>query len=120
MSKQVILPAIGVILALIAVWAFMTKCGRRKCCKSRGSTLSQGNAKAANNKRSVKSDRSEAPADIESGSNVTHINSDGSSQDRKSRLDSQNCLNRVGKAELSSTERRVRASEPSPSPFAVA
>ena len=33
MAKEVILPTIGVILAIVAVWAFMTKCGKRKCCK---------------------------------------------------------------------------------------
>lgn len=33
MNKKVILPTIGVIVALVAIWAFMTKCGSRKCCK---------------------------------------------------------------------------------------
>lgn len=33
MNKEVILPTIGVILAIVAIWAFMTKCGKRKCCK---------------------------------------------------------------------------------------
>ena len=33
MNKEVILPTIGVIVALVAIWAFMTKCGKRKCCK---------------------------------------------------------------------------------------
>jgi len=33
LSKSVILPTIGVMVAIVGVWAFMTKCGQRACCK---------------------------------------------------------------------------------------
>jgi len=39
MSKEVILPILAIVVAIIAVWAFMTKCGKRNCCKKSPSSL---------------------------------------------------------------------------------
>ena len=33
LSKEVILPAVGIIILIISVWAFITKCGKRSCCR---------------------------------------------------------------------------------------
>ena len=75
MSKEVILPTIAVVIIVIAVWAFMTKCGKRSCCKKE--RLPQ---KSVVTRKSVKSDRSETNNDLESGSQFSNpINSEGSS-----------------------------------------
>ena len=79
MSKEVVLPAIGVILVLIAIWAFMTKCGRRKCCKSSRSEKAEEKYRVDGPKRAVRAERSETAADLECGTNATRVNSDGAS-----------------------------------------
>lgn len=63
MSKEVILPTIAIIIIVIAVWAFMTKCGKRSCCKKE-----RPPPQTQVTRKSVKSDRSETNNDIESGS----------------------------------------------------
>jgi len=55
MNKEVILPTIGVIVAIVAIWAFMTKCGKRKCCKD--NTERDNDVQT---RKSVKSDRSQS------------------------------------------------------------
>ena len=62
MSKEVILPILTIVVVIIIIWAWMTKCGKRACCK-RSSGL-----RAVETRKSVKSDRSETNNDIESGS----------------------------------------------------
>ena len=75
MSKEVILPTIAIIMIVIAVWAFMTKCGKRSCCKKE-----RPPRRAQEARKSVKSDRSETNNDIESGSQFSNpINSEGCS-----------------------------------------
>ena len=63
MSKEVILPMLAIVCVMIVIWAWMTKCGKRPCCK-RSSELPT----RAETRKSVKSDRSETNNDIESGS----------------------------------------------------
>lgn len=33
LQKGIILPVIGALLLIVFVWALMTKCGRKPCCK---------------------------------------------------------------------------------------
>ena len=33
MSKELIMPVIGVFVFLLAIWAVMTKCGKKGCCR---------------------------------------------------------------------------------------
>ena len=63
MNKEVILPAISIIVIFTALWAFMTKCGQRSCCKD-----NVRQEKVVSDKKSVKSERSETVTnnDIES------------------------------------------------------
>ena len=78
MNKEVILPTIGVIVALVAIWAFMTKCGKRKCCKEE-----EKHDNDVQTRKSVKSDRSQSDrarsSDPECSSNLTNGVSDKSS-----------------------------------------
>ena len=32
MSKEIVLPTLTLIVTIILLWAFCTKCGKRKCC----------------------------------------------------------------------------------------
>ena len=86
MSKEVILPVIGVIVAIIAIWAFMTKCGKRSCCKKQRIPVEQ-----VLTKKVIKSDKSETNSeanDIESGSRFSgpqsEIGSQSSNRQQKS------------------------------------
>jgi len=64
LNKEVILPTIGVVVILTAVWAFMTKCGRRRCCKDKKlpSKLL--------NRKSVKTERDEITTNNDLESNL--------------------------------------------------
>ena len=62
MSKEVILPILTIVVVIIIIWAWMTKCGKRACCKR------SSERRAVETRKSVKSDRSESNNDIESGS----------------------------------------------------
>ena len=67
MNKEVILPTIGVILAIVAIWAFMTKCGKRKCCKD--------------NKKQRDSDQLQTRKSVKSSSDPSHSEQPRSSSD---------------------------------------
>ena len=55
MSKELIMPAIGVFIFLIAIWAVMTKCGKKGCCRKDRSKLP---ANKLEDRKSVKSSQS--------------------------------------------------------------
>ena len=76
MNKEVILPTIGVIIAIVAVWAFMTKCGKRKCCKE--TKQREDEAQARKSVKSSERSHSDVPKsdDIESNSHMTNLASD--------------------------------------------
>ena len=100
MSKEVILPTIAIIILVIAVWAFMTKCGKRSCCKKE-----RPPPQAVVTRKSVKSDRSETNNDIESGSQFSNpINSENSSNGAQSNRGKQvGASNKVIEMEFVST-----------------
>jgi len=80
MSKEIILPLIIAVIAIIAIWAFMTKCGRRSCCKKE----TNGKVEAKEVRKSVRSDRSETCTvpnpDMENNSHITALDMDGLSK----------------------------------------
>ena len=82
MAKEVILPTIGVILAIVAIWAFMTKCGKRKCCKD---DRKQRDSDQLSGRKSVKSS-SDRGASCASNSNSNSNNANNNADD----LESQN------------------------------
>ena len=45
MSKEVILPILALVVVCIAVWAFMTKCGKKSCCKKNGKRTVETNVR---------------------------------------------------------------------------
>lgn len=61
MSKEVILPILAIAVVVIIVWAFMTKCGKRSCCKKDSEHLMK-----TDTRKSVKS--STNSEDMEAGS----------------------------------------------------
>jgi len=65
MSKEVILPILAVVCVIIIIWAWMTKCGKRACCKRSSEVPSRSQTR-----KSVKSERTETTTnnDLESGS----------------------------------------------------
>lgn len=109
MSKEVILPTIAVVIIVIAVWAFMTKCGKRSCCKKERLP-----PKAIVTRKSVKSDRSETNNDLESGSQFSNpINSEGSSNFGQSNRGKLVGASKQVEMEFTSTAPVGRSSEPS-------
>lgn len=51
LNKDVILPTISIVIIVVAVWAFMTKCGQRTCCKE-----SVRHEKVVSDRKSVRSE----------------------------------------------------------------
>jgi len=96
LSKSTILPAIAVTIAVIALWAFMTKCGKKGCCQKERTRVPE-----AQTKKSVKGERSETASnlDLENRSHFTNVNSDGSSNGtHKINVTKQSASDRVVKA----------------------
>jgi len=86
MSKEVILPILAVVCVIIIIWAWMTKCGKRACCKRSSEVPSRSQTR-----KSVKSERTETTNnDIESGSSgsgnvVTELSMAGNSRQLSAR-----------------------------------
>ena len=98
LSKSTILPAIAVTVAVIALWAFMTKCGKKGCCQKERTRVPE-----AQTKKSVKGERSETASnlDLENRSHFTNVNSDGSS----------NGTQKINVTKQSTSERVIKANQ---------
>lgn len=72
LSKEVILPTIGVIILIISVWAFITKCGKRSCCRKAASTESEVKARRTVVGTSSKSSETDSNNDLENGTQFSH------------------------------------------------
>jgi len=68
LSKEVILPVVGFVILVVVIWAIVTRCGKRSCCKKNPSQMKSEVETRKSVLGSVKSTSSDVPNDLESGS----------------------------------------------------